>query len=208
MWLLIATGVAVMGAQLVIRMIDDANAPPTAEEQALTAQQVARHIVTREFSLIDHRGNSVTDEDFRGSWPLIFFGYTYCPDVCPTTLAVVGLVMDALGEDAAKVQPLLITVDPARDTPEVMAEYVDAFHPRLIGLTGSEIQVAAAAQSHRAYYAKVLMFEGDKIIEDEYAMDHSAYLYLMDPDGVYATVFSPTDTADEIAEKIRGFLNE
>jgi protein SCO1/2 len=208
MWLLIATGVAVMGAQLVIRMMDDANAPPTAEEQALTAQQVARDIVTGEFSLIDHRGNSVTDEDFRGSWPLIFFGYTYCPDVCPTTLAVVGLVMDALGEDAAKVQPLLITVDPARDTPEVMAEYVDAFHPRLIGLTGSEIQVAAAAQSHRAYYAKVLMFEGDKIIEDEYAMDHSAYLYLMDPDGVYATVFSPTDTADEIAEKIRGFLNE
>jgi protein SCO1/2 len=208
MWLLIATGVAVMGAQLVIRMMDDANAPPTAEEQALTAQQVARDIVTGEFSLIDHRGNSVTDEDFRGSWPLIFFGYTYCPDVCPTTLAVVGLVMDALGEDAAKVQPLLITVDPARDTPEVMAEYVDAFHPRLIGLTGSEIQVAATAQSHRAYYAKVLMFEGDKIIEDEYAMDHSAYLYLMDPDGVYATVFSPTDTADEIAEKIRGFLNE
>jgi len=208
MWLLIATGVAVMGAQLVIRMMDDANAPPTAEEQALTAQQVARDIVTGEFSLIDHRGNSVTDEDFRGSWPLIFFGYTHCPDVCPTTLAVVGLVMDALGEDAAKVQPLLITVDPARDTPEVMAEYVDAFHPRLIGLTGSEIQVAAAAQSHRAYYAKVLMFEGDKIIEDEYAMDHSAYLYLMDPDGVYATVFSPTDTAEDIAEKIRGFLNE
>jgi protein SCO1/2 len=116
--------------------------------------------------------------------------------------------MDALGEDAAKVLPLFITVDPARDTPEIMADYVAAFHPRIIGLTGSDEQIAAAAQSHRAYYAKILMFEGDKMVEDDYAMDHSAYLYLMDPEGVYAGVFAPTDTADDIAARIRGFMNE
>jgi protein SCO1/2 len=208
MWLLIATAVAVVGAQLVIRTMDDTGAPPTAEERARTAQEVAREVVTGEFSLIDHRGQAVTDEDFRGSWPLIFFGYTYCPDVCPTSLGVVALVMDELGDDAAKVQPLFISVDPARDTPEVMAEYVAAFHPRMIGLTGGEEQIAAAAQSHRAYYAKILTFEGDKIVEDEYSMDHSAYLYLMDPQGVYATVFSPTDTAEDIAAKIRVFINK
>ncbi len=208
MWLVIATAVAVMGAQLVIRLMDDANAPHTAEERAQTAQQVARDIVTGEFSLIDHRGNAVTDQDYRGSWPLIFFGYTHCPDVCPTTLGVVGLVMDELGEDAARVQPLFITVDPERDTPEIMADYVAAFHPRIIGLSGSAEQVAAAAHSHRAYYAKAPVEEGAEIGVTEYAMDHSAYLYLMDPDGVYVHVFSPTDSADEIAAGIRGFLNK
>ena len=208
MWLLIATAVAVMGAQLVIRMMDDANAPPTAEEKALTAQQVAREVVTGEFSLIDHRGNAVTDESYRGSWPLIFFGYTYCPDVCPTTLGVVSLVMDGLGDDAAKVQPLFISVDPERDTPEVMADYVAAFHPRIIGLSGSPEQIKAAAHSHRAYYVKASVEEGAEIGETEYAMDHSAYLYLMDAQGVYAHVFSPTETAEEIAAGIRKYMSQ
>ena len=208
MWLVIATAVAVMGAQMVIRLIDDANAPPTGEEKAQTAQQIARDIVTGEFSLIDHHGNAVTDESYRGSWLLIFFGYTYCPDVCPTSLGVVALVMDELGEDAAKVQPLFISVDPQRDTPEVLADYVDAFHPRIVGLTGSPEQVAAAAQSHRAYYIKAPVEEGAEISETEYAMDHSAYLYLMDAQGVYAHVFSPTDTAEEIAAGIRKFMSK
>ncbi len=208
MLFLIATAVAVGGAQLAIRQMDQTGAPPEEADQARTAQEVLREIVTGEFSLTDHHGNAVTDENYRGSWPLIFFGYTHCPDVCPTTLAVVGLVMDALGGDAAKVQPLFITVDPSRDTPEIMADYVAAFHPRIIGLTGSEKQVAAAAQSHRVYYAKVLMFEDDKIIEGEYSMDHGAGLYLMDPQGVYTAVFSPIDTAEEIAAKIREFMSK
>ena len=208
MWLLVATAVAVIGAQLAIRTMDRPAAPPTAEEKALTAQQVARDIVTGEFSLIDHHGNAVTDEDYRGSWLLIFFGYTYCPDVCPTTLGVVSLIMDELGEDAAKVQPLFITIDPERDTPEIMADYVAAFHPRIIGLSGSLEQVKAAAYSHRAYFAKAPMEEGGEITPDEYGMDHSAYLYLMDAQGVYAHVFSPTDTAEETAAAIREFMNQ
>lgn len=208
MWFLVATAVAVVGAQVTVRMMNDAAAPPTAEEKARTAQDVARDVVTGEFSLIDHHGSAVTDEDYRGSWLLIFFGYTYCPDVCPTSLGVVSLVMDELGKDAAKVQPLFITVDPERDTPEVMADYVAAFHPRIIGLTGSLEQIKAAAHSHRAYYAKAPVEEGGEITPDEYGMDHSAYLYLMDAQGVYAHVFSPTDTSDDIAAGIRKFMNQ
>ncbi len=205
LWFLVATAAAVLAAQLVVRYMDQSGAPPAEAERERTAREVAQEAVTGEFSLTDHRGNAVTDGDFSGSWPLIFFGYTHCPDVCPPTLAVVGLVLDLLGEDAATLQPLFITVDPARDTPEIMADYVAAFHERIIGLTGSATQIAAAAQSHRAYYAKVL---GDEASMDNYAMDHSAYLYLMDPDGVYAGVFAPTDTADDIAARIRGFMNE
>ena len=207
-WFLIATAIAVIGAQLTIRMLSDDETPPTAEEKAQTAQEVARNVVTGEFSLIDHHGKAVTDLDFRGSWLLIFFGYTYCPDVCPTTLGVVSLVMDELGDDAAKVQPLFISVDPQRDTPEILADYVAAFHPRIIGLSGSLEQVKAAAGSHRAYYIKAPMEEGGEITATEYAVDHSAYLYLMDPEGVYAQVFSPTDTAEEITGKIKEFVNQ
>lgn len=208
LWLLIATAAAVAGAQLVLRTNSVDQAKPTAEEQARTATEVARDVVTGEFSLIDHNGKPVTDEDYRGYWLLIFFGYTHCPDVCPTSLGVVALVMDELGPDADKVQPLFITVDPERDTPEIMAEYVAAFHPRIIGLSGSAEQIKAAAQSHRAYYAKAPTAEGMEEVVGEYAMDHSAYLYLMDPDGVYAHVFSPTDTPEEITAEIRNLMQQ
>jgi protein SCO1/2 len=208
LWLLIATAAAVVGAQLVLRSTSTDQAEPSAVEQARTAKEVARDVVTGEFSLIDHHGKPVTDEDYRGSWLLIFFGYTHCPDVCPTSLGVVALVMDELGPDAEKVQPLFVTVDPARDTPELMADYVAAFHPSIIGLSGSPEQVKAAAQSHRAYYAKAPAVEGYEEVVGEYAMDHSAYLYLMDPEGVYAHVFSPTDTVEEIVAGIRENMNQ
>jgi cytochrome oxidase Cu insertion factor (SCO1/SenC/PrrC family) len=208
LWLLIATAAAVAGAQVVLRTMETDSTMPTAEEQTRTANEVARDVITGEFSLIDHHGKPVTDMDYRGSWPLIFFGYTHCPDVCPTALGVVALVMDELGPDADKVQPLFITVDPARDTPEIMSEFVAAFHPRIIGLSGSAKQVKAAAQSHRAYYAKAPAVEGMEEVVGEYAMDHSAYLYLMDPEGVYAHVFSPTDTAEEITAEIRSFVKQ
>jgi protein SCO1/2 len=206
LWLLVATAIAVLGAELAIRIMGPEDIA-TSDEQARTAKEVAREAVTGEFSLVDQNGNAVTDEDYRGSWLLVFFGYTHCPDVCPTTLGVVGLAMDELGDDAAKLQPLFITVDPERDTPEVMAEYLSAFHPGIVGLTGSPEQIKAAAQSHRAYYAKAPMEEGGEIGETDYAMDHSAYLYLMDQNGVYADVFSPADAPEEIARRIRDFLN-
>lgn len=208
LWLVIATAAAVAGAQLVLRTNSVNQEPQMTEEQARTANEVAREAITGEFSLIDHHGNAVTDLDYRGYWLLIFFGYTHCPDVCPTSLGVVALVMDELGPDAEKVQPLFITIDPARDTPETMAEYVAAFHPRIIGLSGSAEQVKAAAHSHRAYYAKAPAAEGMEEVVGEYAMDHSAYLYLMDPDGVYAHAFSPTDTVEDITAEIRNLMKQ
>lgn len=205
LWFAATTAVALFGALYIANRM--APEPPSEAEKQRTADEIAREIITGEFSLIDHRGAPVTDEDFRGRWLLIFFGYTHCPDVCPTTLGTVGVIMDELGADGAAVQPLFISIDAARDTPEVLAEYVASFHPRLIGLTGSEEQVAAAAKSHRAYYGKVLLYEGDEVRTDDYAMDHSALLYLMDPQGVYATAFSPTDTVDRIVKAIRGFVH-
>jgi cytochrome oxidase Cu insertion factor (SCO1/SenC/PrrC family) len=123
----------------------------------LAAQQPSRGkaLIESEFSLVDHTGKAVTDEDFAGKWQLVFFGFTYCPDVCPTTLNDVSVVLEELGDDAEQVQPLFISVDPERDTPKVMADYVANFDPRIVGLTGSPEQVEAAAQAFRVYYAKV-----------------------------------------------------
>ncbi len=201
LWFAAATAVGLFAAAYVTNL--KTPAPVGEAEKARTAEEIAREIVTGEFALVDGRGRPVTDADFRGSWLLIFFGFTHCPDICPTTLGTVALVMDELGADGDALQPLFITVDPARDTPEVVGAYVAAFHPRIIGLTGSEEQVASAAKSHRAYYAKVPVSDGTGTGTDDYAMDHSAHLYLMDPDGLYATAFSQTDTVEAMARSIR-----
>jgi cytochrome oxidase Cu insertion factor (SCO1/SenC/PrrC family) len=135
-------------------------------------------LIESEFSLVDHTGNPVADEDFAGKWQLVFFGFTACPDVCPTTLIEVSAVLEELGDDAEQITPLFISVDPERDTPEVMAEYVANFDPRIVGLTGSPEQIKQAAQAFRAYYVKV----EQKNQPDGYTMDHSAFLYLMGPE--------------------------
>jgi len=201
LWFAAATAVGLFAAMYIVG--PRAPVPVSQTERVRTAEEIAREIVTGEFSLVDGRGLPVTDTDFRGLWLLVFFGYTHCPDVCPTTLGTVALVMDELGADGDAFQPLFITVDPARDTPAVVGAYAAAFHPGIIGLTGSEEQVAAAAKSHRAYYAKVPLPDGAGTGADDYAMDHSAHLYLMDPDGSYATAFSQTDPVDAIVRNIR-----
>jgi len=170
-------------------------APPSSQGKAL---------IESEFSLVDHTGKPVADEDFKGKWQLAFFGFTSCPDVCPTTLIEVSAVLEELDDGAEQVQPLFITVDPERDTPEVMAEYIANFDPRILGLTGSPEQIKRAAQAFRAYYAKVEQ-EGQP---DGYTMDHSAFLYLMDPEGDYATHFSPSDEPATVADEIRAYLAE
>lgn len=205
LWFAAATATAAFAALYVASRM--APPPPGTDERLQTAEQVAREVVTGEFTLIGADGKPVSDTDFRGKWLLIFFGYTHCPDVCPTSLGTMALIIDELGDDASALQPLFISVDPGRDTPEIVTEYVAAFHPRIIGLSGSEEQVAAAARSHRAYYAKVPPSD-DAGSADEYAVDHSAHLYLMDPDGVYATVFSPTDTVETAVGAIRARIAE
>ncbi len=201
LWFAAATATAVFAALYVTTR--HASQPVSVVEQARTAEEIAREIVTGEFTLVDGTGAPVSDTDFRGSWLLVFFGFAHCPDICPTTLGTVARVMDELGADAEALQPLFITVDPARDTPEIVAAYAAAFHPKLIGLTGSEEQIAAAARSHRAYYAKVAESDGATAHTDDYVMDHSAHIYLMDPDGVYATAFSQATTVGAMVRIIR-----
>jgi protein SCO1/2 len=137
------------------------------------------------FSLIDHMGKSITDNDFRGKFMLIFFGYTSCPDVCPIDLQIIAQAIDELGKAGDRVQPIFITVDPARDTPEIIAEYVSHFHPRLIGLTGTRRQTAEAALNYGVISMKII----DENDPDNYSINHSALTYLLGPDGKFVAAF-------------------
>lgn len=151
------------------------------------------------FELVDHKGQPVTNDTYAGKYRLVFFGFTNCPDICPTELQVMGAALGALGDVAAKVQPLFVTVDPERDTPPVMAEYVALYHPGIVGLTGSPSQVEAVVKTYRAHFAKVQQGAGP----GDYTMDHSTYTYLMGPDGTFLTVFARGTPPAEMAEAIR-----
>lgn len=154
------------------------------------------------FSLKDQTGQTRTDADFRGQLLLVYFGFTYCPDICPTDLQAISIAMDQLGLDAPKVQPLFITLDPERDTAEHLAQYVPLFHPRLVGLTGSLSDVARAADAYRVFYKRVKT--GDK--PDDYTLDHTAFIYLVDRDGKYLGFFPPGTDAPRLVEMIRPHL--
>ncbi len=151
------------------------------------------------FTLTDQDGKTVTDADYRGKYLLIYFGYTYCPDVCPTELGTMARAMDLLGRQADKVQPMFISVDPERDTVAHLKDYVGLFHPNLVGLTGTPEQVKAAAKAYRVYYAKAPQ-EGGK--PGDYLMDHSSFLYLMGPDGRFLGVYPAGTTADRVAQDL------
>ena len=149
------------------------------------------------FTLLDHTGKTRTDADFRGKLLLIYFGYTYCPDVCPADLMQIGLAVEKLGAAGEEVQPLFISVDPERDTPSVLARYVAAFHPRLVGLTGTPAQIRAVADTYKAYYAKYWPPGGGV-----YLMDHTGFIYLMGRSGEYLGFFPPGTSADRMVEII------
>lgn len=153
------------------------------------------------FELLDHNGQVARDSDFRGKFLLVMFGYTFCPDVCPTELQTITEAMEQLGRMAPKVQPLMVTVDPERDTAAVLADYVGNFHPSLIGLTGSLAQIKAAARAYRVYFAKTPPDD-----EGDYFMDHSAFVYLMGPDGQYLHHFPLTTAPVDMADKIRSVI--
>ena len=149
------------------------------------------------FTLTDTAGHTVTDADYRGRWMLVYFGYTFCPDVCPTELQTVAGALDALGPEAAKLAPIFITIDPARDTPAKVGEFAAAFSPRLLGLTGTPAQVDQAAKAFAVYYAR------GKETTGGYLMDHSRIAYLMGPDGQPIDMLpldkGPQATADDLA---------
>jgi len=144
----------------------------------------------------------VSDQTYRGKWLLVYFGYTFCPTTCPTALVDIAFALEQLGSDAAKVQPLFITVDPQRDTPSVMSEYARSFDERIVGLTGTPQQIAAVAQEYGAYYAPHNAGPGAA----DYVIDHSTYIYLMDPDGKFVRGFDADTPGARIAHSVRELM--
>lgn len=161
----------------------------------------AREPVGGPFALTDHTGARRTDADFRGMLMLVYFGYSYCPDICPTDLQSMGQAVDLLGASGEAVQPLFITVDPERDTTEHLAEYVPLFHPRLIGLGGDSKAIRDVARSYKVYFAKVERKDGA-----DYGIDHTGFIYLIGRDGRYLGFLPPGTPAERIAATIRPHL--
>jgi protein SCO1/2 len=154
------------------------------------------------FTLVNQDGKTVTDQDFRGTWRLMYFGFTYCPAICPTELMKITEALDKLGDQANIITPLFISVDPERDTPDILKKYLTAFHPRFIGLTGTVAQVEDIKKSYKVYAAKVK----DDTMTD-YTVDHSSFIYLMDPQENLQAIYKLQDTSLIIAEDIRARLN-
>ncbi|MGH6789374.1 MAG: SCO family protein [Pseudolabrys sp.] len=152
------------------------------------------------FTLIDQNGKAITDQNMKGKPFLVFFGYTHCPDVCPTTLFEVSEVMRALGQDANRTSALFITVDPERDTPAVMKDYLSSFDPHLRGVTGTAAAIGAAERSYRVYAKKVPEKSG------EYSMDHSAVVYLMDKEGHFVAPFNLKRKPEAAAADLRKYM--
>lgn len=155
------------------------------------------------FTLEDGNGKQVSDRDYRGKYMLVYFGYTFCPDVCPTTLNEVADAMDHLGPKAGELQPIFITVDPKRDTPAVVKQYAAAFSPRLIGLTGTPEEIAKVAKEYRVYYAEHRTGPGP----NDYSMDHSSILYLMGPDGKFIAPVQADDSGAQMAAEISKLMS-
>jgi len=152
------------------------------------------------FQLVDQNGQATTDRDLLGHPFLVFFGFTHCPDVCPTTLFEVSEVLNRLGPDADRISALFITVDPERDTPQTLKDYLSSFNPRLRGLTGDPAAIAATLKSYRVYAKKVPLDGGD------YTMDHTAIVYLMDREGRFVAPVNLKRKVDELAADWRRYL--
>jgi protein SCO1 len=169
---------------------------------AVNVRSVGQAMVGGPFTLTDHTGKHVTDRDFRGRTLVVFFGFTFCPDVCPSALQVIAAAIDKLGAKGQSITPILISVDPERDTPAQLAAYVQSFHPRLIGLTGTPAEIAAVTKAYRVYVQKV----PDPKSTAGYTIDHSSIIYVMGPDGAYRTHFTHATSADVMAERLAKIL--
>jgi cytochrome oxidase Cu insertion factor (SCO1/SenC/PrrC family) len=178
---------------------------PEARERLLpaSAPSVGSALVGGPFTLTDQTGKRVTDKDLRGRYTLVFFGFTYCPDVCPSALQVMAAALDKLGPQGQKITPLFITVDPERDSPAQLASYLKSFHPRLVGLTGTPAEIEAVTKAYRVYVKKV----ADPKSSAGYTFDHSAIIYLMGPDGAYLAHFTHATNVDAMAERLAKLLH-
>jgi protein SCO1 len=170
----------------------------TGRTSSPVAQQIAA--IGGPFKLTDQNGQVMTEQDLKGRPFLVFFGFTHCPDVCPTALFEVSQIMRALGPDADRMRALFITVDPERDTPDVMKDYLSSFDKHLAGLTGDAAAIAAVAKAYRVYVKKVPLEQGG------YTMDHTAIVYLMDKEGRFVAPFSLKRTSEAAAADLRRHL--
>jgi len=183
-------------------------APVAAEEAAepsattlIEALLSGRGPVGGPFDLTDHTGRRRTDADFRGKLVVLYFGYTYCPDVCPTELQAISLALDQLGTAAEAVQPLFITVDPERDTPARLSDFVSSFHPQVVGLTGPLPAIRKTAIAYKTFFAK-------HNTSGNYPVDHTGFVYVVGKDGRYLRFLPPGLAPGEIAEAIRAHLDQ
>ncbi|HWK96498.1 MAG TPA: SCO family protein [Pseudolabrys sp.] len=172
--------------------------PQRSAEELMNVLMWQREPVGGPFALIDHEGRRRTDVDFRGKVMVIYFGFTYCTDVCPTDLQSIGNALDRLGPLADKVQPLFISVDPETDTPEQLRKFVGLFHPRIVGLTGSATQIRRVANDFKVYYAK-----NEPTRKLDAAVDHSGYTFLVGADGTYIGFLPPGTSGERMASFIR-----
>jgi cytochrome oxidase Cu insertion factor (SCO1/SenC/PrrC family) len=175
---------------------EDASNPSAAA--LIAALLEGREPVGGPFDLIDHAGRRRTDADFRGKLVLIYFGYTNCPDVCPTELQALSLALDMLGTAGEAVQPLFITVDPERDTPSHLADYITSFHPRLVALTGQDSAIRKVALAYKVYFARA-----NTPPRGDYAVDHTGFIYVVGRDGRYRGFLPPGTSPEGIVEAVR-----
>jgi protein SCO1 len=155
------------------------------------------------FALTNHDGKRVTEQDFRGKYMLVAFGYTYCPDICPSELQTITLALDALGAKADAIVPVFISVDPERDTVPQLANFVRNFSPRIVGLTGTPEEVKAAATAYRAGYKKEPSANGG-----DYAVSHTTFMYVMSPSGTYVTHFNYGVSAEDMTARLKKLLGD
>jgi protein SCO1 len=194
--ILVASGAFVAGLILcgaIVLLVAGRGNPPS-----LGLTQVAS--IGGPFSLIDQRGQTITEQDFKGRPFLVFFGFTHCPDICPTTLYEISQIFDKLGRDGDRIRALFTTVDPERDTPSVLKDYLSNFDARIVAATGDPEAIAAVVKAYRAVSRRVPLKDGG------YTMDHTAIVYLMDKDGRFVTPFSLRRTTDEAAADLRRYL--
>jgi protein SCO1/2 len=185
-----------------------ASAPIAAQEQPSAEKLMddlmwSRGPIGGPFTLSDQTGRLRSDTEFRGKLMLIYFGYSFCPDICPTDLMTIAQALDALGDAGAAVQPIFITIDPERDTTERLAEYVSSFHARLIGLTGTPADIRKVALAYKAYYAKKENGRGE-----DYTIDHTGVTYLVGREGQYLGFVPPQTTPERLVEVIHGQLGK
>lgn len=185
----------VAGSFLAAPMVTGAAAPakPKVFEETLPSPSMTGHFSLQRVT----DGKTVTDAQFRGKWMLVYFGYTNCPDVCPTVLNEMGVALNELGPRASKVQPIFITIDPARDKAAVIRKYLSSFDPRILGLRGDGEETEAAAKAFHVYYRPVSL--GNR----QYTMDHSGFLYLMDPKGKFVSLLTGNLPGHDIASELK-----